>query len=233
LALTPLGQIDGSVQSLGEPGRRWNGPDTVPERERADPAQLTPNRDPVPGRRRWEPHRQHRPTHPFPPRSHALNRSVGYYALRPRSGPRSAFRLNRSGARKFFDIHPDALAAIIDGASVPRRVHRQAARSRAAPAAGQRRRILLPGDADLERYRALVEVRDALDGLELKRRELEAWFKITIGTAAGLEGIASWRTQSFSRLNQDSFRTMQPDIYRLFLVEEPRGHFHLRRARRL
>jgi hypothetical protein len=55
-----------------------------------------------------------------------------------------------------------------------------------------------------------------------------AGFKITIGTATGLEGIASWRTQWFARLDQDSFRTMQPDIYRLFLVEEPRGHFRLR-----
>jgi hypothetical protein len=44
----------------------------------------------------------------------------------------------------------------------------------------------------------------------LKRRELEAEFKIAIGTAADLEGLASWRTQSFSRFDQDSFRSTQP-----------------------
>jgi hypothetical protein len=89
-------------------------------------------------------------------------------------------------------------------------------------------RILVPGGVDWERYRALLEVRDSLDGLELKRRELEAEFKITIGTAAGLEGIAAWRTQSFSRFDQDSFGSTQPDVYRLSLVEERRGHFRLR-----
>jgi hypothetical protein len=71
-------------------------------------------------------------------------------------------------------------------------------------------------------------VREALDGLELKRRELEAEFKITIGAAAGLEGIATWRTQSFSRFDQDSFRSTQPDVYRLFLLQERRRHFRLR-----
>jgi WD40 repeat protein len=84
-------------------------------------------------------------------------------------------------------------------------------------------RILLPGDADWERYRALIEVRESLDGLELQRRELEAEFKITIGPADGLEGIATWRTQSFLRFDQDSLRSTQPDVYRLFLVEERRS----------
>jgi hypothetical protein len=88
--------------------------------------------------------------------------------------------------------------------------------------------MLPPGDADWDRYRAPIEVREALDGLELKRRELEAEFKITIGTAADLKGIATWRSQSFSRFNQDSLRNKQPDVYRLFLVEELRRHFRLR-----
>jgi hypothetical protein len=87
---------------------------------------------------------------------------------------------------------------------------------------------LLPGDADWERYRSLVDVREALDGLELRRLELEAEFKISIGPAEGLEGIATWRTQSFSRFDQDSLRNTQPGVYRLFLVEERRRHFRLR-----
>jgi hypothetical protein len=85
-----------------------------------------------------------------------------------------------------------------------------------------------PGDADWERDRALVDVREALDGVELKRLELEAEFKITLGTAADLEGIATWKTPSFSRFDQGSFRNNQPDGYRLFLVEERRRHFRLR-----
>jgi hypothetical protein len=138
-------------------------------------------------------------------------------------------RSNRSGAREFFEIHPDAFAAILDDARafladfVPKQ--HEADQFAQEESDG---RILLPGDADWERYRALVEVREALDGLELKRRELEAEFKIAIGPADGLEGIATWRTQAITRFDQDTFRTTDPDTYRLFLVAERRRHFRLR-----
>jgi hypothetical protein len=70
-------------------------------------------------------------------------------------------------------------------------------------------------------------VRESLDGLELERRRLEADFKITIGPAAGIEGIADWKSQSITRFDQDSFRSNEPEIYKLFLVEELRRNFRL------
>jgi hypothetical protein len=71
-------------------------------------------------------------------------------------------------------------------------------------------------------------VRETLDGLKLERRRLEAELKLTIGTAVELQGLASWRSQAWSRLDQESLRHAQPETYALFLVEERRRYFRLR-----
>jgi T5orf172 domain len=140
-----------------------------------------------------------------------------------------SYRSQRSGAREFFEIDPDELTAIIDDARaflddfIPKQ--REVDELAQQNSDG---RVLLPGDAEWERYRALIDVREALDGLELRRRALEADFKLAIGTADGFKGIATWRCQSMTRLDLDSFQTAEPEVYRLFLVEERRRHFRLR-----
>jgi hypothetical protein len=137
-------------------------------------------------------------------------------------------RSHRSDAREFFAIDPDALAEIITDARaflaefIPSQ--REAARLGQQESNG---RILTPSDADWERYRALVAVREALDGLGLKRLELEAETKIAIGLADGLDGIAKYRTQSITRFDLDAFRNVEPELYRQFLVVENRRAFRL------
>jgi hypothetical protein len=143
--------------------------------------------------------------------------------------PPSFLSLSAQRAREFFEIDPDVLAAIIndDRAFLEDFVPKQ----REAELLGRQEsdgRILLPGDADWERYRQLVEVREALDGLGLIRLELEADFRIAIGPSDGFKGMASYESQSIARFDQDSLRSNEPNLYARYLVKEHRRPFRLR-----
>lgn len=138
-------------------------------------------------------------------------------------------RSHRSMAREFFEIDLDALAAIVGDARaflddfVPKRRSAEQLATRESDG-----RLLVPDAADWVRYTTLLDVRETLDGLELKRRTLEAEFKIAIGSADGLDGIATWRSQSRTRFDQDSFRNADPLTYERFLIVDRSRHFRLR-----
>lgn len=70
-------------------------------------------------------------------------------------------------------------------------------------------------------------MREEIDSLTLKRKELEAELKVTIGSAAALKGIATWSSHSFARFDKDSFRLAEPEKYKLYVVEEYRRQFRL------
>jgi hypothetical protein len=138
-------------------------------------------------------------------------------------------RSQRSLAREFFEIDPEDLAAIIDDARaflddfIPKR--HEAEQLAAQESDG---RVLAPGTADWERYANLIDVRESLDGLELKRRALEAGFKIAIGSADGIEGLATWRSQSRGRFDQEALRVVEPAIFERFVIVERHRPFRLR-----
>ena len=138
-------------------------------------------------------------------------------------------RSRRSDATEFVEIEPDELETLIEDtrafleAFVPKQ--REVERLASYESDG---RVLLPGHGEWETYRALLNVREDLDSLTLKRRHLEAELKLAIGSAAELKGIATWASHSFTRFDKESLRLRQPETYDLFVVEDYRRQFRLK-----
>jgi hypothetical protein len=132
-------------------------------------------------------------------------------------------------AREFFAISADELGEAISDARefmeefAPRQ--REAERLAKEESDG---RVLQPGDAEWDTYRRLVEVRVAETALKLDRVRLETELKLAIGTAAGLERIATWRTQSTRTLDEARLKIAEPTLYESFLRESRSRVFRLR-----
>jgi hypothetical protein len=77
-------------------------------------------------------------------------------------------------------------------------------------------RVIEPGEREWEMYRRLLDVRQALDELDLERNQLEMSLKLTIGTASGLLGIATWKTQEKVVLDAEALKVAEPDLYKRF-----------------
>ena len=63
LALAALGQRHGAGDSVGEHRRVGHRPHALPQQDGPGPAQLPPDRHPMPRRLSWHPHHQHQPPH--------------------------------------------------------------------------------------------------------------------------------------------------------------------------
>jgi len=77
-------------------------------------------------------------------------------------------------------------------------------------------RLKQPDEDLLETYKALCDVRAQLDGLEFEKQLLENRLKRQIGEDDGLEGIATWRVQISTRLNQAALKEAHPEVYEKF-----------------
>jgi hypothetical protein len=75
-------------------------------------------------------------------------------------------------------------------------------------------RVLEPSEAERELHPQLLEVREALDGLELERARLETALKLAIGTGDGLDGIASWKSHCVQRFGTAAFQVAEPLLHR-------------------
>jgi len=102
-------------------------------------------------------------------------------------------RSRESAAQEFFEVAPDVLKSVIQDAR--EFLSEFLATKRAAERLADEKsedRMVAPGDEDRTIYRRLLEVREQQDRCEYERKHLENKLKLSIGTAAGLEGIASW-----------------------------------------
>jgi hypothetical protein len=79
-------------------------------------------------------------------------------------------------------------------------------------------RMLKPGEAERDLYRRLLEVREQRDTLNFECMQLEAELKLAIGTAAGMEGIATWKAH-IKRLDQEAFGLEYPELHDQFMKE--------------
>jgi predicted phage-related endonuclease len=87
--------------------------------------------------------------------------------------------------------------------------------------------LLEPTDDHREKHRKLLEVREALDRLTFERERLEADLKVAIGSAAGLQGLANWKTVTREDVDRDRLREEQPDVYTRYLREIRTRRFDL------
>jgi hypothetical protein len=136
-------------------------------------------------------------------------------------------RSRRSEAREFYEVDPRELNSAIRGARnfldfLPTRdLVEGLAREQSDD------RILRPGPGELEAYRRLLIVREQIDALELEKEQLETGLKRAIGTASGLEGLATWKTESVEMFDRESFKLAHPDLYGEFLREGRRRTLRL------
>ncbi|HEU5403106.1 MAG TPA: hypothetical protein VFU86_17245 [Terriglobales bacterium] len=74
--------------------------------------------------------------------------------------------------------------------------------------------VVSPGDRERDIHRRLRELREEEYRIARRRELLELELKIMIGTAAGLDGLALWRSQNQSRFDQLKFKSDNPSLYR-------------------
>jgi hypothetical protein len=72
--------------------------------------------------------------------------------------------------------------------------------------------MLEPGTSEREKYLRLLEVRQAEDGLAIERERLEGELKLAIGSAAGLDGIATWKSHLKRELDIEALKWDHPTL---------------------
>jgi len=134
-----------------------------------------------------------------------------------------------SAAQEFFEVAPEVLKSVIREARefLPEFLATRRAAERLADEKSEDR-IATPGDEQQAIYKELLEIREQEDKCAYKRKHLENKLKLAIGTAAGLEGIATWKTRAVSRLDQAAFREAQPELYRTYSKTSYERRFDLR-----
>jgi hypothetical protein len=85
-----------------------------------------------------------------------------------------------------------------------------------------------PGNEEISMYRRIVELKEQEDTAKPERERLECKLKISIGTSAGLEEIATWKTESRPELDRTALKAARPDIYREFLRDVQLRKFYLK-----
>ena len=77
----------------------------------------------------------------------------------------------------------------------------------------------------IRRLRSAVE--EQIAGLESRHIYLEAELKVTIGIAAELRGIATWKTGARSTFDQTAFKEAEPKLYEQYKKQSRTRTFRL------
>jgi hypothetical protein len=127
-------------------------------------------------------------------------------------------KYREGSAEEFFELTPEALKLIIDQARefLPDFLStRQSAELLADERSDDP--MVTPDEEHLAVYKRLLEVREQQDRCEYERRHLENKLKLAIGTAAGLEGIASWKTRVIRRFDEAAFKEAESELYQAYV----------------
>lgn len=73
-----------------------------------------------------------------------------------------------------------------------------------------------PSNEDIAVYRKIVEVREIEERAKLRRELLEFRLKVSIGSTAGIRGVATWRTEDRERFDQQDSKSIFPISTRNF-----------------
>lgn len=84
-----------------------------------------------------------------------------------------------------------------------------------------------PAETERQKHDRLLEVLEALASLKFERDRLVTDLKIAIGSAGGLEGIATWNSYTGHELDHDALRADYPDLYETYWREAPKRRFDL------
>ena len=126
-------------------------------------------------------------------------------------------KISGGHAQEFFAVEPGELQRVIQQARdyicEYARVHPEAERLKQTRSNGELKK---PGNEEISIYREIVELREHEDRARLRRELLECRLKIAIGDAAGIEGIATWKSGDRESFDQTAFKTAYPELYNSF-----------------
>ena len=74
-------------------------------------------------------------------------------------------------------------------------------------------RLVPPEERHRELCRQIRELREQEFRISKRRELLENELKVAIGTAAGIEGLANWRSHAQSSFDRERFRAEQPEMF--------------------
>jgi hypothetical protein len=137
-------------------------------------------------------------------------------------------RSRDSGAKEFFVIEPDEMRVEVRLArdyaenDLPKVTQVQALALVACED-----RWVSPSEQARSIFRELIEVRASIDILTRRREKLENDLKLTIGTAIGLEGLATWKFVEGHRFNTDQFAKDHPELYLTYYIRTRTRMFRL------
>ena len=83
-------------------------------------------------------------------------------------------------------------------------------------------RSLPAGEREHAVWRRLVEVEEEIAKLDYERARLQTELKLLIGTHAGLDGVATWKSRTKPILDLPRFRRTEPDHYQRLFEQYPR-----------
>lgn len=138
-------------------------------------------------------------------------------------------RCTNGSAREFFELPPDELHAAIQDArdyladDLPR--EKEAEKLTHEQDDG---RIVQPSSADWDVYMNLLRAREEEQLALTRKTRFETRLKLVLGAASGLDGMATWKTQTAMRFDLDSFKTAEPELHERYLRESKSRPFFLR-----
>lgn len=135
-------------------------------------------------------------------------------------------RSRRSAATEFLEVDVvELMAAIADTRDYERDVFARKGEVEHLAQAESEDRLLQPGDAEVDAYEKLLEARHAEDSARRERERLEMKLKLAIGTAGGLGGLATWKTEVAREFDTLALKDAEPEIYTRFIREKRRRRF--------
>ena len=137
-------------------------------------------------------------------------------------------RVREGGGRDFFKATPEELQPHIDNARGL--AQRNATRVEVARLAKLESdgRLLKPTGDDLAKRDKVAGLLAQEAILKAQREMIIDEWKMCIGTADGIEGVATWRSQEVSRLDLEAFRSEHEDLYQRYVTSSTQRPFKLR-----
>jgi len=142
----------------------------------------------------------------------------------------STKRINSGPAQEFFAITPAGLNSILDEVRtylcecLP--VVLEAEKIAAEDSDGS---VKTPGNEAQSIYQKLLELEEQRTKIDAQCDYLESCLKLLIGKAEALEGIALWRTQIRTLLDQSTLKREEPDTFGRYLKESKSRPFRLKK----
>jgi predicted GIY-YIG superfamily endonuclease len=124
------------------------------------------------------------------------------------------------GTKEFFELSSSDLDDV--GAEAYRFLHedhhqqREVDRLAKEPCDGT---IVKPGDAEYEAWRLLLYDREVHHRSKVNLVRSENVLKLTIGHAAELEGLATWKSHTKTQFNQAALKVAEPEIWKTYAEE--------------